>query len=76
MTPSLTLIICNRGIETCGIYAWGNPRRRALTYRGTPEKQEIGSQVEVSGAICLDNWRTGALVRRAIPNREVRKPSV
>lgn len=38
--------LCNRGIET---------------YRGTLEKQEIGSQVEVSGAICLDNWRRGAM---------------
>ncbi|PSO50449.1 MAG: transposase [Cyanobacteria bacterium SW_9_44_58] len=41
--------ICNRGIET---------------YRGTPEKQEIGSQVEVSGAMCLDNWRRGAMLIR------------
>jgi len=41
--------ICNRGIET---------------YRGTPEKQEIGSQVEVSGAMCLDNWRRGAISSR------------
>ena len=77
--------ICNRGIET---------------YRGTPEKQKIGSQVkglwgecirkclaaevpsafrkarplvspvEVSGAMCLDNWRRGAM-----PNREVGKPT-
>ncbi|MFB6277428.1 MAG: RNA-guided endonuclease InsQ/TnpB family protein [Halothece sp.] len=48
--------ICNRGIET---------------YRGTPEKQEIGSQVEVSGAMCLGNWRRGA-----IPSREARKPAL
>ncbi|EDX73713.1 transposase, IS605 family [Coleofasciculus chthonoplastes PCC 7420] len=47
--------ICNRGIET---------------YPGTLEKQEIGSQVEVSGAMCLDNWRRGAM-----PNREVGKPT-
>jgi putative transposase len=37
--------LCNRGIET---------------YRGTPEKQEIGSQVVRSGAMCLDKWRRGA----------------
>ena len=48
--------ICNRGIET---------------YPGTLEKQEIGSQVEVSGAMCLDNWRRGA-----IPSREARKPAL
>ncbi|NEO25573.1 MAG: transposase, partial [Kamptonema sp. SIO4C4] len=48
--------ICNRGIET---------------YRGTPEKQEIGSQVEVSGAMCLDNWRRGAM-----PIREYGKPAL
>ncbi|MFP4120587.1 RNA-guided endonuclease InsQ/TnpB family protein [Coleofasciculus sp.] len=47
--------ICNRGLET---------------YPGTLEKQEIGSQVEVSGAMCLDNWRRGAM-----PYREVRKPA-
>ncbi len=34
--------ICNRGIET---------------YRGTPEKQEIGSQVVLSGNLVLDKWR-------------------
>ncbi|MEQ9552634.1 MAG: transposase [Coleofasciculus sp. G3-WIS-01] len=48
--------ICNRGIET---------------YPGTLEKQEIGSQVEVSGAMCLDNWRRGAM-----PNCEVGKPTM
>ncbi len=37
--------ICNRGIET---------------YRGTPEKQEIGSQVVLSGNLVLDKWRGGA----------------
>lgn len=40
----------NRGIET---------------YRGTPEKQEIGSQVVLSGNMVLDKWRRGAM-----PNRE------
>ncbi len=34
--------ICNRGEET---------------YRGTPEKQEIGSQVVLSGNLVLDKWR-------------------
>ena len=34
--------ICNRGIET---------------YRGTPEKQEMGSQVVLSGNLVLDKWR-------------------
>lgn len=47
--------LLNRGLET---------------YPGTLEKQEIGSQVEVSGAMCLDNWRRGAM-----PNREVGKPT-
>ncbi len=48
--------LLNRGIET---------------YPGTLEKQEIGFQVEVSGAMCLDNWRRGAM-----PNREVGKPAL
>ncbi|MEQ8464405.1 hypothetical protein [Coleofasciculus sp. E1-EBD-02] len=39
------------------------------TYPGTLEKQEIGSQVEVSGAMRLDNWRRGAM-----PNSDIRKP--
>ena len=38
--------LCNRGIET---------------YRGTPEKQEIGSQVVLSGNLVLDKWRGGAM---------------
>lgn len=37
--------ICNRGEET---------------YRGTPEKQEIGSQVVLSGNFVLDKWRNSA----------------
>ncbi len=37
--------ICNRGIET---------------YRGTPEKQEIVSQVVLSGNFVLDKWRLTA----------------
>ncbi|EDX75816.1 hypothetical protein MC7420_6471 [Coleofasciculus chthonoplastes PCC 7420] len=47
--------LLNRGLET---------------YPGTLEKQEIGSQVEVSGAMSLDKWRRGAM-----PYREVRKPT-
>ncbi len=39
------------------------------TYRGTPEKQEIGSQVVLSGNFVLDKWRGGVM-----PNREVGKP--
>ncbi len=48
--------ICNRGQET---------------YPGTLEKQEIASQVVLSGAMCLDKWR----FRGGISNREVRSPS-
>ena len=54
--------ICNRGIET---------------YRGTPEKQEIGSQVVLSGNLVLDKWRNSALaVRRAMPNSDIGKPAL
>ncbi len=49
--------ICNRGIET---------------YRGTPEKQEIGSQVVLSGNLVLDKWR----FRGANLNREFEKPTL
>lgn len=48
--------LCNRGIET---------------YPGTLEKQEIGSQVGLSGAISLDKWRRGAM-----PNSDIGKPSL
>ncbi len=41
--------ICNRGEET---------------YRGTREKQEIGSQVVLSGNFVLDKWRNSALAVR------------
>ena len=41
--------ICNRGEET---------------YRGTPEKQEIGSQVVLSGNLVLDKWRNLSLDNR------------
>ena len=40
--------ICNRGQET---------------YRGTPEKQEIGSQVVLSGNFVLDKWRNSASMK-------------
>jgi putative transposase len=49
--------ICNRGQET---------------YRGTPEKQEIVSQVVLSGNLVLDKWRMGG----EMPYREVGKPTV
>ena len=49
--------ICNRGIET---------------YRGTPEKQEIGSQVVLSGNLVLDKWRS----RGAMPNSDIGKPTL
>lgn len=49
--------ICNRGQET---------------YPGTLEKQEIVSQVVLSGAMCLDKWRMGG----EMPNREVGKPTL
>ncbi|MDJ0568393.1 MAG: zinc ribbon domain-containing protein [Pleurocapsa sp. MO_192.B19] len=43
--------ICNRGIET---------------YRGNSEKQEIGSQVVLSGNLVVDKWRNSSQgVRRA-----------
>lgn len=44
--------LCNRGQET---------------YRGTPEKQEIGSQVVLSGNFVVDKWRnsTSCVERRA-----------
>lgn len=48
--------LCNRGIET---------------YRGTPEKQEIGSQVGLSGAMSLGKWHRGAM-----PNSDVGKPTL
>ncbi|MDJ0573818.1 MAG: transposase [Xenococcaceae cyanobacterium MO_234.B1] len=52
--------ICNRGIET---------------YRGTPEKQEIGSQVVLSGNLILDKWRNSPLgVRGARSIREDGSP--
>ena len=38
--------LCNRGEET---------------YRGTPEKQEIDSQVVLSGVMSLDKWRRGVM---------------
>lgn len=47
--------ICNRGIEK--------------TYRGTPEKQEIDSQVVLSGAMSLDKWRRGVM-----PNSDIGSP--
>lgn len=48
--------LCNRGIET---------------YPGTLEKQEIDSQVVLSGAMSLDKWRRGV-----IPSSDVGKPAL
>ncbi|MDJ0692061.1 MAG: transposase [Xenococcaceae cyanobacterium MO_188.B32] len=54
--------LCNRGIET---------------YRGTPEKQEIGSQVVLSGNFVLDKWRNSPLgVRGAMANSDIGKPTL
>jgi putative transposase len=49
--------ICNRGQET---------------YRGTPEKQEIASQVVLSGNFVLDKWR----FRGGRLNSDIEKPTV
>ena len=49
--------ICNRGQET---------------YRGTPEKQEIGSQVVLSGNFVVDKWRS----RGAMPISDNGKPAL
>ena len=49
--------ICNRGEET---------------YRGTPEKQEIGSQVVLSGNFVVDKWRS----RGAMPISDNGKPAL
>ncbi len=48
--------LCNRGLET---------------YRGTPEKQEIGSQVVLSGNFVLGKWRRGAM-----PSSDIGKPAL
>ncbi|MBW4536689.1 MAG: transposase [Pleurocapsa minor HA4230-MV1] len=53
--------ICNRGEET---------------YRGTPEKQEIGSQVVLSGNLVLDKWRNTERYRGAMPNSDIGKPTL
>lgn len=53
--------ICNRGQET---------------YRGTPEKQEIGSQVVLSGNFVLDKWRNTFGNRGAMPNSNIGKPTL
>lgn len=48
--------LCNRGEET---------------YRGTPEKQEIDSQVVLSGVMSLDKWRRGVML-----NSDIGKPAL
>ncbi len=65
--------ICNRGIEAVrpcspqlsgGEWRVARVRRKGTltktTYRGTPEKQEIVSQVLLSGNFVLDKWRKSA----------------
>jgi putative transposase len=53
--------ICNRGQET---------------YRGTPEKQEIASQVVLSGNFVLDKWRNTFGDRGGMPNSDIGKPAL
>jgi putative transposase len=53
--------ICNRGQET---------------YRGTPEKQEIASQVVLSGNLVLDKWRNTFGDRGGMPSSDVGKPAL
>ena len=65
--------ICNRGIEA--VRPRVGVRRKGMltktTYRGTPEKQEIASQVVLSGNFVLDKWRRGGML-----NREVEKTTL
>ncbi len=54
--------ICNRGIDK---------------YPGTPEKQEIVSQVLLSGNFVLDKWRKSALSDgEEMPNSDIGKPRI
>ncbi|MGL5873932.1 MAG: RNA-guided endonuclease InsQ/TnpB family protein [Xenococcaceae cyanobacterium] len=53
--------ICNRGEET---------------YRGTPEKQEIASQVVLSGNLVLDKWRNTERYRGGMLNSDIEKPTL
>ncbi len=62
--------LCNRGIEKLAC-AERVRHSKLRTYRGTPEKQEIGSQVGLSGAMSLDKWRRGAM-----PTSDGRKPTL
>ena len=54
--------ICNRGEEA--VRPRVGVRRKGMltktTYRGTREKQEIGSQVVLSGNFVVDKWRNSA----------------
>ncbi len=66
--------ICNRGEEA--VRPRVGVRRKGMltktTYRGTPEKQEIGSQVVLSGNFVLDKWRS----RGAMLNSDIEKPAL
>jgi putative transposase len=69
--------ICNRSEERSRFLWEASHRKADLTYRGTREKQEIGSQVLLSGNLVLDKWRTSALaVRGAMPNSDIGKPAL
>ena len=83
--------ICNRGQEAVRPrvpqgHNIGVRRKQRLephvmltktTYRGTPEKPEIGSQVVLSGNLVLDKWRNSAYaVRGAMPNSDIGKPTL
>ena len=52
--------LCNRGIETASLRRNYSPAK-CLTYPGTLEKQEIDSQVVLSGVSSLDKWRRGVI---------------
>ncbi len=62
--------LCNRGIEKL-VCAESVRHSKLRTYPGTLEKQEIGSQVVLSGAMSLDKWRRGAM-----PTSDSRKPTL
>jgi putative transposase len=53
--------ICNRGQES---------------YPGTLEKQEIVSQVVLSGNFVLDKWRNSVRSRGEMPNSDIGKPTL
>ena len=62
--------LCNRGIETASLRR-NYSTAKCLTYPGTLEKQEIDSQVVLSGAMSLDKWRRGVM-----PKSDLGKPTL